>query len=125
MDLWQLLLTFGVPSTIMSIFAAVITRKLDKHQKDLEKAAEVRRIQTAEKEKRNEEFLLLMLQSTTAAVVLSEATAKAVQRIPDAHCNGDMHSALEYAAEVQQKQKDFLLRMGIKSLHSVENYSDK
>ena len=124
MQLWQLLLSCGVPATILSIFAAVITRKMDKHQKDLEKAAEARKVHAAEKEKRNEEFLLLMLQSTRAAVVLSEATAKAVQRIPDAHCNGDMHSALQYAAEVQQQQKDFLLRMGIKSLHSVEEYSD-
>lgn len=45
-----------------------------------------------------------------------EATARAVQRIPDAHCNGDMHDALDYAADIKHKQKDFLTRQGVSSL---------
>ena len=121
MDLWQIFVAFGIPSAIMSIFAGVLTRKIDKHQKNIEADAEARRAAAAEKEKRNEEFLLTMLQSTRAAVVLSEATAKAVQRIPDAHCNGDMHSALEYAADIQKKEKDFLMKLGIHSLYGDEN----
>ena len=121
MDLWQIFVAFGIPSAIMSIFAGVLTRKIDKHQKSIEAAAEARRAAAAEKEKKNEEFLLIMLQSTRAAVVLSEATAKAVQRIPDAHCNGDMHSALEYAADIQKKEKDFLMKLGIHSLYGDEN----
>ena len=124
MDLWQIFVAFGIPSAIMSIFAGVLTRKIDKHQKSIEAAAEARRAAAAEKEKKNEEFLLIMLQSTRAAVVLSEATAKAVQRIPDAHCNGDMHSALEYAADRKKKEKDFLLKLGVHSLHGEENIVD-
>ena len=46
-----------------------------------------------------------------------EATAKAVQRIPDAHCNGDMHDALNYAANIKHKQKDFLTKQGIHALY--------
>ena len=42
-----------------------------------------------------------------SAIALAEATAKAVQRIPDAKCNGDMHAALEYAQKVKHEQKDF------------------
>ena len=45
-----------------------------------------------------------------------EATAKAVQRIPDAHCNGDMHAALDYAAEVKHKQRDFVAKRGISAI---------
>ena len=47
---------------------------------------------------------------------LAEATAVAVQRIPDAHCNGDMHAALEYATSVKHKQKDFLTKQGVDAL---------
>lgn len=32
----------------------------------------------------------------------------AVQQIPDAHCNGDMHAALDYAQQVKHEKKDFL-----------------
>ena len=46
----------------------------------------------------------------------AQATARAVQRIPDAHCNGDMHAALEYATSVKHKQKDFLTKQGVDAL---------
>ena len=45
-----------------------------------------------------------------------EATAKAVQRIPDAHCNGDMHAALDYASKVKHAQREVVSRCGIKSI---------
>ena len=49
-------------------------------------------------------------------VALGEATAKAVQRIPDAHCNGDMKGALEYATTVKHRQKEFLTKQGVSAL---------
>ena len=52
-----------------------------------------------------------------AAVALAEATARAVQRIPDAKCNGDMHAALDYAAKVKHDQKEFLAKQGIHALY--------
>ena len=51
-----------------------------------------------------------------APEALGEATARAVQRIPDAHCNGDMHAALQYATDIKHRQKDFLDRQGIDAL---------
>jgi predicted extracellular nuclease len=57
-----------------------------------------------------------MVQSTGAAIALGEATARAVQRIPDAHCNGDMHAALNYASEMKHQQKDFLAKQGIRAI---------
>ena len=62
-------------------------------------------------------MLLLVIQSSSAAIALGEATAKAVQRIPDAHCNGDMHAALDYAAKVKHEQKEFLSAQGIHALY--------
>jgi len=60
---------------------------------------------------------LFLVQGVNAALALSEATARAVQRIPDANCNGDMHAALDYAKKVKHDQKDFLTRQGIESIY--------
>lgn len=95
----------GVPSAIMGIIVWRLERRIDKQ----ERAAETR-------EQSREEMLLLVVQATGASIALGEATAKAVQRIPDAHCNGDMHAALEYATEIKHKQKDFLSAQGIHAL---------
>ncbi len=57
------------------------------------------------------------IQATWAAIALAEATARAVQRIPDAKCNGDMHAALDYAAKVKHEQKDYLAEQGIRALY--------
>ena len=54
-----------------------------------------------------------------ASLALGEATARAVQRIPDAKCNGDMHAALEYAQKVKHEQKDFLREQALENLHEV------
>ena len=55
---------------------------------------------------------------TVASMALAEATAKAVQRIPDAHCNGDMHAALQYAEKIKNEQKDFLRQQAVESLEA-------
>lgn len=69
------------------------------------------------REKLREQQELFLVQGVGAAIALGEATAKAVQRIPDAHCNGDMHAALDYAAKVKHAQKDFLTQQGIEALY--------
>ena len=69
-----------------------------------------------EQEKIREKQELLMVKSIGAAIALGEATAEAVSRIPDAHCNGDMHKALEYAREIKHEQKDFITQQGIEAI---------
>ena len=96
----------GVPTAITALCSWALQRRI------------MRREKKAEELERNRERLdVMLLQSTTAAIALGEATAKAVQRIPDAHCNGDMHRALEYAAQVKHQQKDFLTSLGVHALH--------
>lgn len=70
----------------------------------------------AERDRAREEFELMLVKGNNAAIALGEATAKAVQNIPDAHCNGDMHDALDYAQRVKHEQKDFLSEQGIKHI---------
>ena len=79
-------------------------------------AAEKKEREEEAREAAREQLQILVIQTTNAAIALGEATAKAVQRIPDAQCNGDMHAALDYAAKVKHDQKDFLTKLGIQSI---------
>ena len=107
----------GIPTAITAFCSWLLQRKITKRDK-VREAADAEREHRAEvREKNREQLDVMLLQSTTAAIALGEATAKAVQRIPDAHCNGDMHKALDYAAKVKHDQKDFLTSLGIHSLH--------
>lgn len=107
---WLVLAALGIPVAVTGFFIRRLEKSLDKRDKAREK-------EQATKEANREELDLLLLRSTTAAIALGEATAKAVQRIPDAHCNGDMHAALEYATSVKHQQKEFLTKLGVHALH--------
>ena len=97
---------FGIPTAFTGFCVWSLKRQIEKREK-----------LTEEREKAREENELFMIKGTSAAIALGEATARAVQRIPDAHCNGDMHAALEYATRVKHEQKDFLTKQGIHALY--------
>lgn len=109
LNIWSLVAAFvaalGIPSAIMG----VIVHRLEKRIAKRDKARE-------DKDNAQEDLLLLLVQSSSAAIALGEATARAVERIPDAHCNGDMHDALDYATKIKHNQKDFLAKQGIHAL---------
>lgn len=106
LSLGGLLTLLGLPTAITSMGLWMLQRKMAKQE-------EIRDKREAAREK-NE---VLLIQNTRAALALAEATAIAVQRIPDAHCNGDMHAALEYARKVKHEQKDFLTEQGVKAIY--------
>lgn len=60
---------------------------------------------------------LLISKSVEASLSLAIATAKAVKRIPDAKCNGDMDSALRNAQDAKREHRAFLQEQGIKSIY--------
>ena len=94
-----------IPSAVTAFCFWLFEWKMEKREKTREKKEAVREKQ---------EFL--MVKSIGAALSLGEATAEAVARIPDAHCNGDMHAALEYARKIKHEQKDFLTQQGIEAI---------
>lgn len=98
--------TFGIPTAFTGVCVWQLKRKIEKREQREE-----------EREKAREENELFLIKGTSAAIALGEATARAVQRIPDAHCNGDMHAALEYATKVKHEQKDFLAKQGVHALY--------
>lgn len=115
--IWIVLAALGIPTALTGFFIRRLEKSMDKRGAERE-AAQAERDRKAEERERNREKLdLVLLQSTSAAIALGEATAKAVQRIPDAHCNGDMHAALDYAAKVKHDQKNFLTGLGVHALH--------
>lgn len=112
----EILVMWGVPSALTGLFIWFFKRHIDK--KDAEKAAKEAAARKAaeDREKNYERMMLMIMQTSRATYVVAEATAKAVQRIPDAHCNGDMTSALAEAERIQKEEQQFLIDQGVKHI---------
>lgn len=100
-----IIMACGIPSAIFGLFVWWLKKSIDKREKKRE-----------EREQNTEQLMLMMMQSNRANSVLCTAIARAVQRIPDAHCNGDMTKALEIVEKANQEEKDFLMNQGIKHI---------
>lgn len=105
LTLAQLAVVFAVPSSITGLVVWWLKRKIEENEK-----------KAREHESNLESLVLMMMESTRANTVGITAIAKAVQRIPDAHCNGDMSAALEQMEQVQEKEQQFIMDKGIKYL---------
>lgn len=101
----EFIIAMGIPTAIMGLLVWWLKRHIDKREVEAEK-----------RDQKTERFMLLIMQNTRATNVLAEATAKAVQRIPDAHCNGDMTAALEQAAKIQKEEQQFLFDQGVEHI---------
>lgn len=99
------IVAMGIPTAITGLLVWWLKRHIDKRDKKAE-----------EREKAIENLMLIIMKNSRATNVLAEATARAVQRIPDAHCNGDMKAALELAEKIQKEEKDFMFDQGIKHI---------
>lgn len=101
----EFFIAMGVPSAVTGFLIWWLKKYIDKNERKRE-----------EREQKTERFMLLIMQNSRATNILAEATAKAVQRIPDAHCNGDMTAALVEAARIQKEEKDFLFDQGVEHI---------
>ena len=108
----------SVPSALMGFLMWRFQHGIKQRDQARARQEETRRQKEAEREAAREKLELLIVQSTNAALALAEATARAVERIPDAHCNGDMHKALEYATSVKHDIKHFLEEQGVNAVVS-------
>lgn len=112
-----LIALMGIPSAVTGFCFWLLQRRIIRQQDEKNEEEKQRRNEAEQRERLREKQELLLIQGVRAAIALGEATAKAVQRIPDAHCNGDMHKALEYAEKVKHEQKDFLAEQGVHFLY--------
>ena len=121
----------GIPSAltvaIVGFFVWLLERSIVKREtaraeeeakREKARAAEEAKLEAerAKQENSRKAFEKNLLATSNAALALGEATARAVQRIPDAHCNGDMHAALNYAEKIKHEQRDFLAAQGIDNI---------
>lgn len=124
LTVWQFLLAIGLPSAIISgavgFFFWRLQRKIQNRDAEQAKKETEREEREAQREEARQKNELITIKGINAAIALGEATARAVQRIPDAHCNGDMHAALEYAQQIKHEQKNFLAEQGIKAIYGDE-----
>lgn len=116
-------LTVGIVGFLFWLLEHKIAKKEAARVAREEKLAAVRekQEQKLERERQNRdenrrEFEKNLLLTSNAALALGEATARAVQKIPDAHCNGDMSDALDFAKKIKHEQRDFLAAQGIKNI---------
>ena len=96
----------GLPTAITAFCFWLLQQRITKRDKAQE-----------ERERAREKNEVLIIKGVGAAIALGEATAEAVQRIPDAHCNGDMPAALEYARKVKHEHKEFMTEQSVQALY--------
>lgn len=108
--LGELLVLMGIPTAITSAVVGMCVWQL---QRTLAKKDEQVQRKIEDREKARTEIELSTVASVYASLDLGIATATAVQRIPDAHCNGDMHEALERAKNIKDSQRDLFVKLGI------------
>lgn len=118
MDVTAIIVAASIPSAITGFCFWLIEQNIQKRAEKEKEEREERQKAVDEREVIREKNELCIINSVNAAIALGEATARAVQRIPDAHCNGDMHAALEYAQKVKHEQKNFLNEQALK--HIIE-----
>lgn len=103
---WTALCAAGIPTAIVGVLTWYLKKKIEsQEQKDEER--EQARIKNQ----------MMIIRLTMASLSLGEATAEAVQRIPDAHCNGDMDSALNYAKQMKAEYRDFEHEQTVKAVN--------
>lgn len=105
MEIVELLLLFGVPTAITGLGVWWIKRRVEANER-----------KTKEHEENLEALVLMMMQTSRANTVGITAIARAIQRIPDAQCNGDMTAALAEMEKIQKKEQQFIIDKGVKYL---------
>jgi len=106
----QLVAILGIPSIISGIFMLQIQMAANRREKkrDVQESARC-------------EHESLSQKSTSASLTLGIVIAEAVQRIPDAHCNGEMHKALEEAKDVRTENMEFMTKQGLAYMHQYKS----
>lgn len=115
-NIGALVALLGIPTAVTGFCFWLLEHRIQKRERQKEAEEAKHQKEAADRECAREDLQIITIQGTSAAIALGEATARAVQRIPDAHCNGDMHAALDYAAKIKHAQKDFLASQGIHAI---------
>ena len=103
--IWAVIAAAGIPSALFAWFLSRMNKRLDAREKARN-----------EKEEAQLKHDVMLIELVMASITLGEATAEAVLRIPDAHCNGDMHEAIQASREAKNKYRAFEREQAAKAL---------
>ena len=114
-------MTEAIVCAVIAAIAAVTVGLINafsqkKTKQDLSAECQKELQEAREKERARQKYEIYMIKGIMASNTLSEATARAVQRIPDAHCNGDMETALEEEEKVKKEIQLFLAKQGVNNI---------
>ena len=101
----EILFLFAIPSSVSGLFFWWVKKKIDQQEE-----------RQLEREKNQEKLMVMMMNSTKANSIGIQAVARAVQRIPEAHANGDIDSAIEEMNKLQKQEDNFLTEQGVKHI---------
>lgn len=117
-DVMTLILAMSIPSAFTGFCFWWLERKIIQRDEKDKAERERRQKDIDEKDLVQKESILVISKSVDASLELSIAIAKAIQRIPDAKCNGDMHAALEYAESKKKERDEFKLKQAVNNIFS-------
>lgn len=103
--IWQFILAMSIPPAITGFIVWRLKKYIDANE-----AKQLKR------EEEQQQLMFLIIQSERANQIGIEAIAKAIQRIPDAHCNGDMTAALATIDDYKQKEDNFITKLSIQQV---------
>ena len=102
-------MTEAIVCAVIAAIAAVTVGLINafsqkKTKQDLSAEFQKELQEAREKERARQKYEVYMIKGIMASNTLSEATARAVQRIPDAHCNGDMERNPAFSRQTGREQ---------------------
>ena len=116
MDITSIAIAASIPSAFTGFCFWLIQRKINKSDEAAKRERDKRQKELDKRDEQRRQYEACQLNMSIASMALAEATAKAVQRIPDAECNGDMKKALDYADRIKNDQRDFLRKLAIDNI---------
>ena len=121
-DIYAIIMAFVacIPSAIVGLAFWGIQRNITKRDEKAEKERLERQAVIDKRDERRQKHELLMLKCTMATLDLSEATARAIQRIPEAKANGDIAEALDKVAQAKAEQRAFIEAAGIEEIYTLQ-----
>jgi hypothetical protein len=86
-NIGALVALLGIPTAVTGFCFWLLEHRIQKRERQKEAEEAKHQKEAADRERAREDLQIITIQGTSAAIALGEATARAVQRIPDAHCN--------------------------------------
>ena len=108
----------GFSGALFGFFFWLFQRSIKRRDNEADENRKKRQAEQDKKEEARAKSEMYIIAGLNATMALGEATARAVQRIPDAKCNGDMTRALAYVDQIKHEQREFMTEQGVHHIYN-------